>query len=95
MVMLALNSEHYFVEVPFVAGPKTPPTQLVSALLAKLATPLADGLIGHHDFTFISELFHITEAQTEQKYSPTAWLMISTGKRWFLYVLGAAGVAMF
>jgi hypothetical protein len=32
--------------------------------------PLANGLIGHHDPTFTEKLFHIPEAQTEQKGQP-------------------------
>ena len=38
--------------------------------MAKLATPLADGLIGYDYATFKEKFFHITEAEAEAKVQP-------------------------
>ena len=40
----------------------TPPSELVGVLLAKLATPFADGLRRHDHATFQQQFFHIAEA---------------------------------
>ena len=40
------------LQVPLITGPRPSATQLISILLAKLATPLANGLIGHHHAAF-------------------------------------------
>jgi hypothetical protein len=41
-------------------------------LLAELATPLADGFIGHDHAAFKESLFHIPEAQAEPEVQPAA-----------------------
>jgi hypothetical protein len=53
------------LHVPLVAGPGASVTRLIAIVLAKLATPLANGLIRHDHATFKQQLFDITEAQTE------------------------------
>jgi hypothetical protein len=50
-VRLALDRQKYLIEVPFIAGPRTAATQLVGVLLAKRATPFADGLVGYNRAT--------------------------------------------
>jgi hypothetical protein len=47
VMAFAMNREEDLVQVPFVARPGAPVAQLVGILLAKLAAPFADGLIGH------------------------------------------------
>jgi hypothetical protein len=51
-VMLALEGEKHLVHMPLVSRLRTAATELISILLAKLATPLADRLIGHDHATF-------------------------------------------
>jgi hypothetical protein len=70
IVTFTFESEHHLFEVPLVAGPRTPATELIGIRLAKLVTPLADGLIRHLDATFTQELFHIPDTQTESKVLP-------------------------
>ena len=47
IVMLALDRQKHLIHMPLVAGPGTAATELIGILLAKLAAPLADRLIGH------------------------------------------------
>jgi len=47
IVMFAFDREKYFIEVPLITGPRTTATELIGLRLAKLATPLPDGLVGH------------------------------------------------
>jgi len=56
--------------VPLVTGPRPSTTQLIGISLTKLATPLADGLIGYAHTTFQEEFFHITKTQAEAKVQP-------------------------
>jgi len=51
IVRLALDRQKHLIEVPFIAGPRTAATQLVGVLLAKRATPFADGLVGYNRAT--------------------------------------------
>jgi hypothetical protein len=47
IVMLALDGEKHLVHVPFVTRSGTATPKLIGIRLTKLATPLADGLIGY------------------------------------------------
>src|SRR5262245_48272851 len=67
---LALDREKHFVHVPLITGPRPSTTQLIGIVLAKLAAPLADGLIGHDHAPFKEEFFHITQTQAEAKVQP-------------------------
>jgi hypothetical protein len=58
------------LEVPFIAGPGTAATELISILLAELAAPFANRLIGHDDSTFKQQLFDIAEAEAKPKVQP-------------------------
>src|SRR5262249_10144871 len=70
IVMVALDRQKHFIQVPLVPGPRTTTTELISVLLTKLVTPFADRLIGHCHSTFTEELFHVAEAQTEPEVQP-------------------------
>jgi hypothetical protein len=70
IVLLALNREPHFIHLPLVAGPRTPPTELISVGLTKFMAPLANGFIRNDDSTFQQELFAIPEAQAEPKVEP-------------------------
>jgi len=52
IVTFTLDRQKHFVHVPLITGPRPSATQLISILLAKLATPLANGLIGHDHAAF-------------------------------------------
>jgi hypothetical protein len=70
IVLLALDRQKHLIHMPLVAKPRTTATELISILLAKFATPLANRLIGHADATLKQELFDIPEAQAEAKVQP-------------------------
>jgi len=44
-----IDGEEDLVQRPCVARLRTPPSQPMSVVLPTLATPLADGFVGHHD----------------------------------------------
>jgi hypothetical protein len=90
----ALDHQKHLIHLPLVAGPRTSATQLICISLAKLARPLANGLIRHDHATGKQELFTITETQTEPKVQHPAWLMIAAGNRGFLELWVAGGVSM-
>ena len=47
IVTLLVEGEKDLIQVPLVARPGAPPTQCIGIGLAKLATPLANGLVGN------------------------------------------------
>ena len=67
IVMLALDGEYHFVDVPLVTVSRTAAPELIGVLLTELTSPLANRLIRHSNATFTQELFHIPEAQTESE----------------------------
>src|SRR5262249_35484408 len=52
IVTLALDGQKHFIHLPLVTRSGTATTELVSILLAKLAAPFANGLVGHDDSAF-------------------------------------------
>jgi len=52
IMVLAFDRQKHFIEVLLVSRLRAAATELISILLAKLATPLADRLIGHDHATF-------------------------------------------
>ncbi len=70
IVTLALNRQKHLIHVPLVAGPSASAPELIGILLAKLAAPLADRLIGHDDSAFKQELFDIAKTQAEPEVQP-------------------------
>src|SRR5262245_10686820 len=70
IVMFALDGQKHLIEVPFIAEPGTAATELIRILLAELAAPFADRLIGHYDSTFKQQLFDIAEAEAKPKVQP-------------------------
>src|SRR5262250_3744534 len=59
---LTTDCQEDLVQIPFVARLRTPPSQPIGVVLPKLATPLANGFVGHRDAAFEQELFHIAVA---------------------------------
>src|SRR5262245_33244193 len=70
IVVLTLDDQRHFIEVPFVARPGTAATKLIGILLAKLATPLANSFIGYDYASFKQQLFDIAKAEAEAKVQP-------------------------
>jgi hypothetical protein len=52
IVMLTLDRQKYLIKVPRIPGPRTAATERIGIVLAKLATPFADRLLGHDHTTF-------------------------------------------
>ena len=69
-MMFPLDGEQHFIEMPLVSRPRTAATELVGIVLAKLATPLANGLVAYDHTTFKEEFFHLTKAEAESKVQP-------------------------
>jgi hypothetical protein len=59
---LTTDCQEDLVQVPLVARLRTPLSQPIGVVLPKLATPLANGFVGHRDAAFEQELFHIAVA---------------------------------
>jgi len=70
VVTFSFNSQKYFIHMPFVARPRTPPTELSGILLAKFTTPFPNRFISYGHTTFEQELFDISEAEAEAKVQP-------------------------
>lgn len=94
IMMLAFDRQKHLIEVPFIAGPGAAATELIGILLAELATPLADGLIGYHYAPLEQELFDIAVAQAEAKVQPycvtndlhrKAVVLVATVWRWCVH----------
>src|SRR5262249_24503033 len=59
LVTSSPDSEEHLIEMPFVAVPRTSVTQLISMLLAQLATPLADSFVCHDDSALQQKFFSL------------------------------------
>jgi hypothetical protein len=70
VMQLAVNREKDLIQMPFVARLRTTTTQPLRILLAKCATPLADGLVGHDDLSDGHQLFDIAIAEREAIVQP-------------------------
>ena len=51
IVTVSFEGEYHLVEVPLASRPRTA-AELIGVLLAQLAAPFADSLLGHHNSTF-------------------------------------------
>ena len=72
VMALTINREKHLIQVPFVAWLRASVPQLVSVVLPKLQTPLADGLVGHADAALEQKLLHVAVAQREAIIEPDA-----------------------
>ena len=75
-----VDREEHFIQMPLITRPGTPATQLVGVLLAKLATPPADGFVGDDDTADEQELFHVTMAQRKAEIQPDGMADDLTGE---------------
>src|SRR4051794_18257330 len=69
-------------EVPLVSGAGQSPPDPFGERLAELERPLPDGLVTDHDAACRQHLLDHAQAERKRKYSHTAWLITSAGKRW-------------
>jgi hypothetical protein len=69
------------VQMPFVTGSRQPTPDLVGEGLTELETPLPYGLMADDDAACGEDLIDMAQAERKRKYSQTAKLMISAGKR--------------
>jgi site-specific DNA recombinase len=74
--------------MPFVPGPRAPTTQLIGVLLAKLATPLANGFIGHENSADKEQLFDIPVVETKVEVQLYSVADDFSGKAVFLVSIG-------
>jgi hypothetical protein len=70
IVALFVNGDEEIIEVPLIARPRTPASQLISIRLAEFPTPLADRFIRNNGATDEQKFFHITVAQWEAEIQP-------------------------
>src|SRR5258708_17860554 len=79
---LPTNTEKNLIPVPFLATARTTMAQFIGIRLAKLETPLPNCFIGHGDASLCVVRSSTSRKLSEKrKYSHTAWLIISEGKR--------------
>jgi hypothetical protein len=79
---LAGDADHDLVEMPFVPGCRKAPTDLGCKILAELQRPLPHGLMADQMPRAASISSTMRRLRGNRKYSHTAWLMTSAGKRW-------------
>jgi hypothetical protein len=66
----AMDGQNHLVDMLMVSGPGPTTLQLIGVLLIKLATPLADRFVGHHDSAFEQQLLDSTVAQAQATREP-------------------------
>ncbi len=70
VVSFAIDREKHFIEVPCVAGLRTPAAQLVRIGLAEFVTPLTDRFLRYKDATSEEEFFDIAKAERKAMVQP-------------------------
>ena len=94
IVPLPIDREKHLITVPLVAWLGAPALQLIGILLAKCATPLADGLIGRDHPTNKEKFLHIAVAEAELIIQPDpmadnlgrkAAVLVTVGLGWSIH----------
>src|SRR5712692_3649390 len=85
---LPIDGEKHLIQVPLVARPPAPVTELIGVVLPKLPTPLADRFVGHGDAAFEQEFLHVAVAQGEAIVEPDPMADDFTGKAMVLVMRG-------
>jgi hypothetical protein len=70
ILLLSLNRDKHFVEMPGVTQAALSFFQFASISRTKLLTPLTNGFIGDGDAAFCEELFDFTETEAEPMVQP-------------------------
>ena len=68
----AVDPDEHLVEVPFVAGARAPPAQLVGVGPPELGAPPPDRFLTHRDTAYEHQLLDLTEAEREPEVQPHA-----------------------
>jgi hypothetical protein len=84
IVPSTMNREKYLIPMPLIARPGTSTAQLIGVLLAKLATPFPDRLVGHDHAADAQKLLHISVTEAEPVVQPHA---MATDLSWEAVVL--------
>jgi hypothetical protein len=58
-VPVAVNRQENLVQIPFVTGSRPAATEFVGVVLTELATPFADGLVGHDNTPFKQQFLDV------------------------------------
>ena len=69
-MILTIDLDEYFIEVPLVPRSRAAATKLVCEGLTKLEAPLSNRLIGERNATHPHDLFNIAKAQSETEGEP-------------------------
>src|SRR2546428_6377357 len=72
IMAFVIDREKPLIEMPFIARARAAALQLIGIILPTLATPLADGLVGHRDAVFEQEFLHVAVAEREAIIQPDA-----------------------
>jgi hypothetical protein len=80
-VLLAGAFDGDLIAVPFVSGTGRTPPDPVGEVLAELQGPLPHGLMTDNDAARGQHLLDMRKLSGKRKYSQTAWLITSGGKR--------------
>jgi hypothetical protein len=80
IVTFLVDRDEHLIEMPLVAWPRTPATELIRIRLPELPTPLTDGFVRHDDPTNEQEFFHIPVAEREAEIEPDGMVDNLTGE---------------
>jgi hypothetical protein len=72
VMALAIDRQEDLIQVPLVPWLRATASQPIGVVLPKLPTPLADGLMGHHNPTGEHHLFYVAVTQAEAIIQPDA-----------------------
>ena len=70
IVLLAVDSDEEFVQIPGIAEAPLSPLQFSNVVWTELLTPASNRFIRDGDAPLSQQIFHITEAQTEAMIEP-------------------------
>src|SRR5215831_16255315 len=90
IMALPVDRQKDFIEMPLVPWLGASMLQLIGVVLAKLQTPLVDGLMGHVDAALEQDLLHVAVAQREAIIEPDAMADNLAGKAVIFVALGVS-----
>jgi hypothetical protein len=70
ILLLAVNPNEHFIQVPVVAQPSLSSLQSPHIVRTEFLTPLSDRLIGHDDSSLGQKILDVSETQAEAMVSP-------------------------
>jgi hypothetical protein len=81
IMMLPMNREQEFIEMPLIAGSGTTALELITLLLAELPAPLPDRFINHDNPAGNEQFVDVPIAEAKPVIGHTPWLITSVRKR--------------